>query len=70
MREFSIRSVRAVGILLLTLVFLPAMPQGASAQDASAFIKNLGQQGLQVLGPSVPQQQPRASARSSTAIST
>ena len=63
MREFSIRSVRAVGILLLTLVFLPAMPQGASAQDASAFIKNLGQQGLQVLGPSVPQQQRAARFR-------
>jgi len=63
MREFSIRSVRAVGILLLTLVFLPAMPQSASAQDASAFIKNLGQQGLQVLGPSVPQQQRAARFR-------
>jgi len=39
------------------------MPQGASAQDASAFIKNLGQQGLQVLGPSVPQQQRAARFR-------
>jgi len=63
MREFSIRSVRAVGILVLTLVFLPAIPQGASAQDATTFIKNLGQQGLQVLGPSVPQQQRAARFR-------
>jgi len=63
MREFSIRSVRAIGILVLTLVFLPAMPQGASAQDATAFIKNLGSQGLQVLGPSVPQQQRAARFR-------
>jgi phospholipid transport system substrate-binding protein len=63
MREFSIRSVRAIGILVLALACLPAMPRGAAAQDATAFINNLGQQGLQVLGPAVPQQQRAARFR-------
>jgi phospholipid transport system substrate-binding protein len=63
MREFSIRSIRTIGILLLALVFLPAMPRGAAAQDATGFINNLGQQGLQALGPSVPPAQRAARFR-------
>lgn len=63
MREFSIRSVRAIGIFVLALACLPAMPRDAGAQDATAFINNLGQQGLQVLGPSVPPPQRAARFR-------
>ena len=57
------RSVRAIGIVILALACLPAAPRGAAAQDAAAFINNLGQQGIQVLGPSVPQPQRAARFR-------
>ena len=40
--------------LVLSLAALAAAPRDASAQDASSFIQNLGTQGIQVLGPSVP----------------
>ena len=63
MREFTIRSGRAIGLVLLILACLPAAPRGAAAQDAAAFITNLGQQGIQVLGPSVPQSQRAARFR-------
>jgi ABC-type transporter MlaC component len=63
MRQFSVRSLRAIGILVLALAFLPTASREAAAQDAAAFINNLGQQGLQVLGPSVPPQQRAARFR-------
>lgn len=52
---FSRRAVRhcgAVGTIVLGL--LVAMPGAASAQNASTMIGTLGQQAIQVLGPSVP----------------
>ena len=46
------RSV-ALGALLSAILLLAA-PGEASAQDARAFIGNLGEQAIQVLGPGVP----------------
>ena len=43
----------AVGALLLLAGLLTAAPQEAGAQDARAFVANLGNQAIQVLGPSV-----------------
>jgi phospholipid transport system substrate-binding protein len=63
MRQFSVRSLRAIGLLVLAMASLPTMPREAAAADAAAFINNLGQQGIQVLGPSVPQQQRAARFR-------
>ena len=63
MRQFSLRSLRAVGLIVLAMACAPTMPREAAAQDATAFINNLGQQGIQVLGPSVPQQQRAARFR-------
>jgi phospholipid transport system substrate-binding protein len=42
----------AIGALLL-LALLTAAPKEAGAQDARAFVANLGNQAIQVLGPSV-----------------
>lgn len=63
MGKFSMHSVRAIGLLVLALVCLPATSRDAAAQDAASFINNLGQQGLQVLGPSVSPQQRAARFR-------
>jgi len=63
MRESSFRSPRLIGFILLALACLPAAPRGAAAQDAAGFINNLGQQGMQVLGPSVPAAQRAARFR-------
>ena len=63
MRQFTVRSLRAVGLLVLAMACLPTMNREAAAQDAAAFINQLGQQGIQVLGPSVPQQQRAARFR-------
>ncbi|HYU14162.1 MAG TPA: ABC transporter substrate-binding protein [Stellaceae bacterium] len=49
--------------LVLSLASLAGAPRGASAQDASNFIQNLGTQGIQVLGPSVPAAQRTARFR-------
>ena len=49
--------------LVFSLACLAAAPQGASAQDAGAFIQNLGTQGIQALGPSVPAAQRTARFR-------
>ncbi len=46
-----------VGVLLL------ASPRPAEAQDARAFVSNLGQQAIQVLGPNVPEMQRQARFR-------
>src|SRR5260370_2501639 len=49
--------------LVLSLACLAAVPRGASAQDAGAFVQNLGTQGIQALGPSVPAAQRTARFR-------
>src|SRR5881227_2706515 len=43
----------AIGALLLLTGLLTAAPQQAGAQDARAFVANLGNQAIQVLGPTV-----------------
>lgn len=48
-----IRRTAAAGLLVLGVV-CAAAPRLAAAQDARAFIGTLGQQAIQVLGPSVP----------------
>src|SRR3984893_9703521 len=44
----------AIAAALLLLAWVVAAPRGASAQDAASFVQNLGTQGIQALGPSVP----------------
>jgi phospholipid transport system substrate-binding protein len=46
----------AIGLLLMGLLTVAA-PRQAAAQDARAFVAALGQQAIQVLGPSVPDAQ-------------
>ena len=46
--------LRAAGLVILLVGCLLAAPRPGNAQDATSFIANLGQQGMQVLGPSVP----------------
>jgi len=55
------RNCAVVGALLFGL--LVAVPGGASAQSASAMVATLGQQAIQVLGPSVPVAQRQARFR-------
>src|SRR5687768_10787331 len=43
----------AIGALAL-IVLIVAVPRRVEAQDARAFIGNLGTQAIQVLGPGVP----------------
>ncbi len=50
------RRSAAIGALLVTFLCL-ALPRPAMAQDARAFVGTLGQQAIQVLGPSVPEAQ-------------
>ena len=50
------RRFAAFGVLLLGLMCLTA-PRPAAAQDAGTFVASLGQQAIQVLGPSVPEAQ-------------
>ena len=45
---------RGIAMAVLLMAGVAAAPRHASAQDATAFIQNLGTQGLQVLGPQVP----------------
>jgi phospholipid transport system substrate-binding protein len=63
MPGFRFGTLRAAGLVVLLVGCLGAAPRGAAAQDAAAFISNLGAQGMQVLGPSVPQQQRAARFR-------
>ena len=49
--------------LVFSLACLAAAPRGASAQDAGAVVQNLGTQGIQALGPSVPAAQRTARFR-------
>lgn len=46
------RRSAAIGVLVLTVLFCAA-PRQANAQDARAFVGTLGEQAIQVLGPSV-----------------
>ena len=50
------RRSAAIGLFLLGLL-AAAAPRPAVAQDARAFVSQLGQQAIQVLGPSVPEAQ-------------
>jgi phospholipid transport system substrate-binding protein len=43
----------AIGALILLIGLCTALPREADAQDARAFVANLGNQAIQVLGPSV-----------------
>jgi phospholipid transport system substrate-binding protein len=52
-----------IAVALLLFAGLAAVPRGASAQDATAFVQNLGTQGIQALGPSVPAAQRTARFR-------
>jgi phospholipid transport system substrate-binding protein len=52
----------AIGALF-TIVLLLTTPPEANAQDAQAFVARLGQQAIQVLGPSVPEVQRQARFR-------
>jgi phospholipid transport system substrate-binding protein len=56
------RRSAAIGVLFLTVLFCTA-PRGANAQDARAFVGTLGEQAIQVLGPSVPTAQRQARFR-------
>jgi len=48
------RRPAAIGMLVLGMLCFAA-PRDAAAQDARTFVSTLGQQAIQVLGPSVPQ---------------
>ena len=63
MPDFRFRTLRAAGLVVLLVGCLGLAPRGAVAQDASSFINNLGTQGMQVLGPSVPAAQRSARFR-------
>ena len=52
--ELRLRLPRVIAAALFSAACLAALPRGAAAQDAGAFITNLGNQAIQVLGPSVP----------------
>src|SRR3954452_15395534 len=57
MRKLRLFPTALITVLLM-LVGLLAAPRSALAQqDASQFIQNLGTQGIQALGPSVPMAQ-------------
>ena len=47
------RRPAAIGLLLASMLCL-AVPRQAAAQDARTFISTLGQQAIEVLGPTVP----------------
>jgi phospholipid transport system substrate-binding protein len=54
-RNISVRAGRVLAAALLIVLCQGAVPRGAAAQDAAlAFIQNLGDEAIQVLGPSVP----------------
>jgi phospholipid transport system substrate-binding protein len=53
----------AIAAALLLLAWVVAAPRGAAAQDAAGLVQNLGTQGIQALGPSVPTAQRAARFR-------
>jgi phospholipid transport system substrate-binding protein len=56
------RRSAAIGLLALIVLF-SGLPREAAAQDARAFIGRLGNEAIQVLGPSVPPAQRQARFR-------
>jgi phospholipid transport system substrate-binding protein len=56
MTRCTLRSALATGALAAAFVLLLA-PRGMAAQDPRAFVQQVGTEGIQVLGPSVPQAQ-------------
>jgi phospholipid transport system substrate-binding protein len=44
-------------VLIVAALLVPAWPHGAAAQGAQAFIRNLGNEAIEVLGPAVPREQ-------------
>jgi phospholipid transport system substrate-binding protein len=57
------RQARAIVVALIASASLVASPRAEAAQDAGAFIAELGKQAIQVLGPSVPPAQRAAQFR-------
>ena len=53
-RTLAFQTARRAGIAILLFAGLAAAPGGAAAQDARGFISNLGNEAIQVMGPSVP----------------
>jgi len=62
-RNIALRAPRALAVALLFAACLASGPRGAAAQDAAAFIQNLGNEAIHVLGPSVPAAQRTAHFR-------
>jgi phospholipid transport system substrate-binding protein len=54
---------RAMAAAVVAVACLAGLARGAAAQDAGGFISNLGNQAIQVLGPSVPTAQRAAHFR-------
>jgi phospholipid transport system substrate-binding protein len=63
LRQSRFRYLRVIAAALFSCACLSALPRGAAAQDATGFIQNLGNQAIQVLGPSVPPAQRTAHFR-------
>ena len=59
----KLRFPGTIAVALLLFAGLAAAPRGAAAQDAAGFVQNLGTQGIQALGPSVPAAQRTARFR-------
>lgn len=47
----------SLGVIAIAFGLFAAAPRGEAAMDPGAFINNLGQEGIQALGPNVPPQQ-------------
>src|ERR1700719_2994043 len=63
MRNNRFPAARALGVALLFAASLAAAPRAAAAQDAAAFIQDLGDEAIQMLGSSVPPAQRTAHFR-------
>lgn len=62
-RESLFRRVRTMAVALVAVASLALMPRPAAAEDAAGFIANLGNQAIEVAGPSVPPAQRAAQFR-------
>jgi phospholipid transport system substrate-binding protein len=61
--RFNASYLGTIAVALLLFAGRAALPRSAMAQDAAAFIQNLGTQGIQALGPSTPAAQRTARFR-------